>query len=150
MLTKIKAISTFGTTVWQLLNPPEGNDHKDFSKNQRKNSDALSSILGKDVFPLFKEFSQKTRTKVFDDSLTRARSERMPMIRDENGVLKAVDGKYEDAAKYGLGFGQVVQKVNDENSLEQHKLLDALNGNKNINGIPRENAPIQDLSLIHI
>ncbi|WP_086775871.1 hypothetical protein [Vibrio coralliirubri] len=146
MLTKIKAISTFGTTVWQLLNPPEGNAHKDFSKNQKKNSDALSSILGKDVFPLFKEFSQKTRTKVFDDSLTRARSERMPMIRDENGVLKAVDGKYEDAAKYGLGFGQVVQKVNDEKSLEQHKLLDALNGNKNINGIPRENAPIQDLT----
>lgn len=146
MLTKIKAISTFGTTVWQLLNPPEGNDHKDFTKNQIKNSEALSSILGKDVFPLFKEFSQKTRTKVFDDALTRARSERMPMIKDENGVLKAVDGKYEDAAKYCLGFGQVIQKVNNENSLEQKKLSDALNGNKNINGIPRENAPIQDLT----
>ena len=97
---------------------------------------ALSSILGKDVFPLFKEFSQKTRTKVFDDSLTRARSERMPMIRDEKRRIKSCGWKYEDAAKYGLGFGQVVQKVNDENSLEQHKLLDALNGNKNIKWYP--------------
>lgn len=146
MLTKIKAISTFGTTVWQLLNPPESNVHKDFSINQRKNSDTLKSILGKDIFPLFKEFSQKTRTKLFDDELTRARSERMPMIKDENGVLKAVDGVFEDAAKYGLGFGQVVQKVNNTDSLEQKELLIALNGNKNINGIPRENAPIQDLT----
>ncbi|AQS37620.1 hypothetical protein Sps_02466 [Shewanella psychrophila] len=163
MLTKIKSLSVFGTTVWQLMTPPEGNrptkssdpienkakNAADFSANRDKNIKALNSVLRgvcSDVAPLYKEFTQKTRTKAFDDPLTRARSERMPMVEDEKGQLKPVEGKYEDAAKYGLGFGQVVQRVHDKNSLEQKKLSAALNDNKNINGIPRENAPIQDLN----
>ncbi|ABX51817.1 conserved hypothetical protein (plasmid) [Shewanella baltica OS195] len=165
MLTKIKALSVFGTTVWQLMNPPEGNNGsvsqkaKQYSMSVEQNKATLaefvlsdicsfsSATLGKETFShLFSEFSAKTRTKTFDDPLTRARSERMPMVENDRGGYEVVNGEYEDANTYGLGFGQVIQKVHEGNPQQQLKLDAALNGNKNINGIKRENAPIQDLN----
>ncbi|SFN54500.1 hypothetical protein SAMN03159304_00330 [Pseudomonas sp. NFACC24-1] len=155
LLTKIRALSAFGTTVWQLMNPVENQGHPElYAKHKEANIAACVALLREaafdvqadDFFDRFKEFSSKTRTPTFDSPLSRARSERMPMV-ELDGELRRVNGVYEDAAKFGLGFGQVVQNTVDPDSAEQAALRAALGDrNQNINAIARENAPIADLT----
>lgn len=139
VLTKIKAISSFGTTMWQLLSP-----------GIQINSESVQRLLEASVLdgPVksknwFEEFRGKTRSSLFDDPITRARSERMPLL---NGI--PVKGIYSDAASHGLGFGQVVQASEDRFETEQLEKLLAGSGAKNsqINAILRQNAPIGDLN----
>lgn len=154
LLTKIRTLSAFGTTVWQLMNPVENQAKPElFSQHKQANADACCALLREaglsaqadDFAARFKEFAGKTRTPGFDNPLSRARSERMPMVATEEGGARAVNGVYEDAAKYGLGFGQVVQRTVD--GADDAALRQALGDrNQNINAIPREGAPIADLS----
>jgi len=62
-----------------------------------------------------------------------------------DGASRAVKGIYEDAAKYGLGFGQVVQRAVD--GADDAALREALGDrNQNINAIARQGMPITNLS----
>lgn len=139
VLTKVKAISSFGTTIWQLL--ATGNLVNIESLQRLFNESELGN--SSKINDSFSQFRRKTRSSLFDDPITRARSERMPML---NG--SPVKGVYSDAAMHGLGFGQVVQASNNATENEQLKKLLAGSGtaNSQINAIPRHNAPIGDLS----
>ncbi|MFP2431142.1 hypothetical protein [Enterobacter ludwigii] len=137
VLTKVKAISSFGTTIWQLL-----------SSGHAVNFDALQRLFDKSgldnseqIRRSFYQFQSKTRSALFDDPITRARSERMPLL---NG--SPVNGVYSNAATHGLGFGQVVQESSDTIETEELKRLLAGGGqaNSQINAIARQNAPISD------
>lgn len=138
VLTKVKAISAFGTTIWQLL-----------STKMQINFFALRQLFAAanihaptERASKFYEFSRKTRTPLFDDPITRARSERMPMI---NG--QPICGIYSNAAEHGLGFGQVVQSSMIPQETETLRaLLDQPGRNSQINAIPRQAAPILDLN----
>lgn len=155
LLTKIRALSSFGTTVWQLMKPVENRQRPDlYAQHKDANVAACMALLREAGFAdqadgfidRFREFSTKTRTPSFDDPLSRARSERMPMV-EVDGQLRPVKGIYEDASKFGLGFGQVVQNTAHPNSGEQVFLRTALGErNQNINAIPRQGAPIADLT----
>lgn len=139
-LTKIKALSSFGTTLWQLLTVQDPTAmNRQAIQNLIIGAGLASSASAADVFDTrFQEFRDKTRSTLFDDSVTRARSERMPLI---DGA--PIRGEYSDAAEHGLGFGQVVQKAKEEHVTEQLRaLLDAGGRNLQINAIKRENAPI--------
>lgn len=137
VLTKVKAISSFGTTIWQLLsseNPVNiASLQRLFYDSELNNSEKIKDT--------FSQFRSKTRSSLFDDPITRARSERMPLL---NGV--PIKGVYSDAATHGLGFGQVVQTSDDAVETEQLKKLLAGGGaaNSQINAIARHNAPIGD------
>lgn len=154
-LTKVRTLSTFGTTVWQLMNPVEHHKQPDlYAQHKAANIAACTALLrevgfdaqANDFTDRFKEFSSKTRTPAFDSPLSRARSERMPMV-DVDGSRRPVNGVYEDAAKLGLGFGLVVQNTADPDGVEQVALRAALGErNQNINAIAREGAPIADLT----
>ncbi|WP_330984100.1 MULTISPECIES: hypothetical protein [Enterobacterales] len=154
MLTKMKAVSSFGTTIWQLLtviNPEQ----------KITNTQVITDLLGSvGSFPnnispenhiayltsRFDEFKQKTRSALFDSSISRARSERMPLMNKETN--KKFDGVYTNAASHGLGFGQVIQHASSQEQTRQLRgLLD--NGtvrNARINAIDRFDAPIGDLN----
>ncbi|MGI3086314.1 hypothetical protein [Yersinia pseudotuberculosis] len=96
LLTKIRTLSAFGTTVWQLINPVENQAKPElYSQHKQANADACAALLREvglssqadDFDARFKEFSGKTRTPGFDNPLSRARSERMPMVTtDEDGA----------------------------------------------------------------
>lgn len=154
LLTKIRTLSAFGTTVWQLMNPVENQAKPElYSQHKQANADACAALLREvglslqadDFEARFKEFSGKTRTPGFDNPLSRARSERMPMVATDEDGERAVNGIYEDAAKYGLGFGQVVQRT--VGGADDAALRQALGDrNQNINAIARSGAPIADLS----
>ncbi|MCS2160446.1 hypothetical protein MUU47_04760 [Scandinavium sp. H11S7] len=144
VLTKVKALSSFGTTIWQLLSPADirvadanaASLERLFYQSELRNSGNINAS--------FSEFRQNTRSALFDNPTTRARSERMPVL---NGV--PVKGVYSDAATHGLGFGQVVQRSTDPE--ETNKLYNLLAGehnvpNSQINAIRRQNAPIGDLN----
>ncbi|AZE56855.1 hypothetical protein C4K03_4717 [Pseudomonas synxantha] len=153
--TKVRTVGAFGTTVWQLMNPLEDYKHPElYAQHKGANTAACVALLREAGFNVqaddfaarIKEFSSKTRTLTFDNPLSRARSERMPML-EVDGALRPVKGVYEDATKFGLGFGQVVQNTADLDSAEQTALRAALGDrNQNINAIPREGAPIADLT----
>ncbi|WP_454878556.1 hypothetical protein [Serratia inhibens] len=137
-LTKVKAISSFGTTVWQLL-----------SINAQVNFFALRVLYSKAGVSVptsrghkFDIFKSKTRSSLFDDPITRARSERMPLVDGQ-----PINGIYSNAAEHGLGFGQVVQHAESPQETERLRALLDQNGTKNsqINAIPRQNAPIGNL-----
>lgn len=155
LLTKIRTLSAFGDAIWRLMNPVENDKQPELYAQQKEtNTVACTALLREagfeaqadDFIGRFKEFSAKTRTPTFDRPLSRARSERMPML-DVGGTLKPVNGVYEDAAKFGLGFGQIVQNTADPASAEQAALRAALGDrNQNINAIAREGAPISDLN----
>lgn len=138
VLTKVKAISSFGTTMWQLLS--SGNQMNRESVQRLLEASGLNEASDSNHW--FEEFRGKTRSSLFDDPVTRARSERMPLL---NG--SPVKGIYSDAASPGLGFGQVVQASEDPVETEQLEKLLAGSGAKNsqINAILRQNAPIGDL-----
>ncbi|WP_241511378.1 hypothetical protein [Pseudomonas jessenii] len=154
-LTKIRALAAFGTTIWQLMNPVEDDKQPElYARNKASNTNACIAWLREagletqadDFSSRFKEFSIKTRTQIFDTPLSRARSERMPMVLI-NGTLQPVNGVYEDAAKFGLGFGQIIQNTVDPDSAEQSALRAALGDrNQHLNSILREGAPIADLT----
>jgi hypothetical protein len=155
LLTKIRTASAFGTTVWQLMKPVEDLKQPQlYAQHKDVNAAACIALLREagfdaqadDFVGRFKEFSDKTRTPSFDNPLSRARSERMPMVTVD-GTLRPVNGVYEDAAKFGLGFGQIVQNTADPKSAEQVALRAALGDrNQYINAIAREGAPIVDLT----
>jgi hypothetical protein len=95
------------------MNPVE--DYKQpelYSQHKGANTAACVALLREagfdaqadDFADRFKEFSSKTRTPAFDNPLSRARSERMPML-EVDGALRPVKGVYEDAVEFGLGFG---------------------------------------------
>jgi len=154
-LTKVRTLSAFGTTVWQLMNPVEHYKQPDlYAQHKETNVAACTALLreagfdaqASDFTDRVKEFSSKTRTPAFDSSLSRARSERMPIV-EVDGARHPVNGVYEDAAKFGLGFGLVVQNTADPDGVEQAALRAALGErNQNINAIAREGAPIADLT----
>lgn len=154
-LTKVRTLSAFGTTVWQLMNPVEHHKQPELhSQHKAANVAACAALLreagfdalANDFADRFKEFSSKTRTPAFDSPLSRARSERMPIV-ELGGARRPVNGVHEDAAKLGLGFGLVVQNTTDPDGTEQAALRAALGErNQNINGIAREGAPIADLT----
>ncbi len=154
LLTKIRTLSAFGTTVWQLMNPIEDQRKPElFTQHKQGNAEACTALLrevglsrqANEFADRFKAFSIKTRTAGFDNPLSRARSERMPIVTTEEGITRTVNGLYEDAAKYGLGFGQVVQRTAD--GTDDAVLRNALGDrNQHINAIPRAGAPIADLS----
>lgn len=149
-LTKVKGLSSFGTTVWQLLTQqtPEAR-----AANQQAILKLISKAglggTGSDTTmeqvldSRFQEFRVKTRSILFDDPISRARSERMPLGDDGNPIR----GKYSDASDFGMGFGQVVQEA--ESSKVTFWLWDVLDEggiNQQINAIPRQGAPIEDLN----
>lgn len=138
LLTKIKAASSFGTTIWQLLN-----DKTHGEKNGAALRDMLAPLGGsqsRDCIARFDEFKSRTRTERFDDAVSRMRSER-PLQVDYQ-----VD--YSSAGDHGLGFGRVAVTAHDA---ENQPALDALLGHDpdkgqryaNINGVPRQGAPIE-------
>ncbi|AZC38218.1 hypothetical protein C4K37_3833 [Pseudomonas chlororaphis subsp. piscium] len=144
VLTKVKAISSFGTTLWQLF--AVTSEHLESNKqavNELLHAAGLSEKENSILWARFSEFKEKTRSVLFDDPVTRARSERMPLL---NG--QPVAGIYSDASVHGLGFGQVIQHTDNEVSTQELSNLLSGGGNKNsqINAIPREGAPIQDLT----
>ncbi|RAW96809.1 MULTISPECIES: hypothetical protein [unclassified Photorhabdus] len=149
-LTKVKGLSSFGTTVWQLFT-------KQTPKARADNRQAILNLISKaglggtgSVTTMeqvldnrFQEFRDKTRSILFDDPISRARSERMPLGNDGNPIR----GKYSDASDLGMGFGQVVQEA--ESSKVTFWLWDVLDEggiNQQINAIPRQGAPIEDLN----
>jgi len=142
VLTKVKAISSFGTTIWQLLSCEQ---HAATNIKSLQTLFFASGLGNSDekrkVSASFTDFNNKTRSSLFDNPVTRARSERMPLL---NG--SPINGVYSDAASHGLGFGQVVQSSHDMDETAQ--LLQLLSGggaaNSQINAIPRQNAPIGD------
>lgn len=153
MLTKMKAVSSFGTTVWQLLTISD-------PVKKAENIQAVTNLLiSAGCFPVgysaaqclnllnarFSEFSLKTRSERFDSAISRARSERMPLKNEKNNTK--FDGVYSNANSHGLGFGQVVQRANtDEETIALRRLLDCGGvTNSRINAIPRFGAPIGDL-----
>ncbi|KVN20671.1 MULTISPECIES: hypothetical protein [unclassified Burkholderia] len=141
-LTRIKLFSSFGTTVWQLLTSSSGAVANKDAVNALLASAGLSESNHDLLTPRFAEFKRKTRSLIFDDMITRARSERMPLVQG-----MPVSGIYENAGDYGLGFGQVVQKSRIEAETRQlRELLDVGGKNAQINAIPRQNAPIGDLN----
>lgn len=155
LLTKVRTLSAFGTTLWQLMNPVENRKQPElYAQHKDVNAAACVALLREAGFSeqadsfvdRFKVFSSKTRTPAFDNPLSRARSERMPMV-EVGGQLRPVNGVYEDASRFGLGFGQIVQNTVYPNSGEQVALRTALGErNQHINAIPRQGAPIADLS----
>ncbi|WP_307987874.1 hypothetical protein [uncultured Pseudomonas sp.] len=155
LLTKIRASSAFGSTMCQLMAPVEDESQPGlYAQHKQANTAACVALLREagldaqaDQFAdRFKEFSSKTRTPAFDNPLSRARSERMPMV-EVGGELRPVKGVYEDAAKLKMGFGLVVQNTVDPHSTEQAALRKALGDrNQNLNAIPRQGAPIADLT----
>lgn len=155
LLTKIRASSAFGSTLCQLMSPVEDDKQPGlYAQHKVANSVACVALLREagldtqaDQFAdRFKEFSSKTRTPSFDNPLSRARSERMPMV-ELDGELRPVNGVYEDAAKFRMGFGLVVQNTIDPHSAEQTALRTALGErNQNLNAITRQGAPIADLT----
>lgn len=155
LLSKIRASSALGTTIWQLMNPAEDRQHPErYALHREANANACVALLSEaglqaqadEFMDRINEFSSKTRTPCFDNPLSRARSERMPML-NVNGGLQPVNGVYEDAATLGLGFGLIVQNTVDPASAEQAALRAALGErNQNINAIAREGAPIEDLT----
>lgn len=155
LLTKIRASSSFGSTVSQLMSPIKDDKQPGlYAQHKAANAAACVALLREAGFDTqadefadrCKEFSSKTRTPAFDNPLSRARSERMPMV-EVDGELRPVKGVYEDAAKLRMGFGLVVQNTDDPHSTEQRALRTALGErNQNINAIPREGAPIADLT----
>lgn len=154
-LTKIRSLSAFGDTLWRLMNPVEHLKQPElYAQHKAANIAACAALLreagfdaqANDFADRFKEFSSKTRTPAFDSPISRARSERMPIV-EVGGVRRPVNGVYEDAAKFGLGFGLVVQNTADPDGVEQAALRAALGErNQNINAIAREGAPIADLT----
>lgn len=154
-LTKVRTLGAFGGTLWNLMHPQEDPQQPQlYSQHKAHNTAACIALLREAGFDVqadrfvaqFNEFSVKTHAPAFDDPVTRARSERMPMVVME-GKLRPVAGLYEDGGKFGLGFGQVVQNTVDPRSTEQSALRKALGpDNENINAIRRDGAPIEDVS----
>lgn len=140
VLTKVKAISAFGSMVRQLI--LMGNETGFYALGTLYHAAGvgLSAEAIKDRFDLF---MTKTRPLTFDDPITRARSERVPLI--DGKPMKA--GVYSDATNYGLGFGQMMQASTDPEETKKLRMLLDASGNRNsqINAIPRENAPIGNL-----
>ncbi|WP_215781988.1 hypothetical protein [Paludibacterium sp. B53371] len=153
LMTKIRALSAFGTTLWQLMNPVDiPSASQEYAVHMAENRKACQMLLSEsgmactDFSDRFRQFAAMTRTPLFDLQISRARSERMPLIQDGES-LYPVKGVYEDAARYGLGFGLVVQKVDPAYPAQQAALTAALGeNNRHINAIPRQGAPIEDLT----
>ncbi|MCW7539351.1 hypothetical protein OOT46_16015 [Aquabacterium sp. A7-Y] len=158
LLTKIRTTSAFGTTVWQLMSTPE---------LRAANADALAALLtpanqalapkpskldpeGRPVGPearpgdelnkRFSEFQARTRNATFDDPIARARRERVPLV----GGQPLQDWQYESAAKYGLGFGQVIQPAGVSDAGQRAALEAELRAHGGVNGVPRQGQPILD------
>ncbi|MEV4506099.1 hypothetical protein [Streptomyces klenkii] len=147
LLTKIRAISAFGTTIWQLLS-----DRTIVGENLPPVAELLSVVnprlsSAQALEKRFSEFQSKTRNHTFDNALLRARRERIPELP---GNQELVGWNYESAAKYGLGFGQVIQPngVTDERS--RAALEKALTESGGVNGIKRKGAPIGDLERLMV
>lgn len=95
----MRTLSAFGTTLWQLMNPVE-NQAKPERYSQHKQAMPTLALLREvglslqadDFGARFKEFSGKNRTPGFDNPLSRARSERIPMVAtDEDGARGELD-----------------------------------------------------------
>ncbi|WKB51486.1 hypothetical protein [Eleftheria terrae] len=145
MLTKIRATSAFGTTVWQLMSTPE---------LRRANAAPLAELMSlanpqlaaagssavDGLNQRFTEFQSRTRNGTFDDPVARARRERVPLVNGQ----PVQTWQYESAARYGLGFGQVIQPGGVQDPAQAAALQAALDQHGGVNGIPREGQPIQD------
>ncbi|QLL16700.1 hypothetical protein H0I86_31625 [Pseudomonas chlororaphis subsp. aurantiaca] len=136
LLSRIKMLSSFGTTVWQLM---QVNGAPENAEAIGKMLTPLASDAAEQFANRYREFTQRTRTTNFDDAVSRMRSERVPLIDNE-----PVSGIYTSAAQHGLGFGNVMVTAEDpavEARLRAELHADASYGN--INGIARQGAPIE-------
>ncbi|NRA90249.1 MAG: hypothetical protein HRU43_03880 [Simkaniaceae bacterium] len=141
MLTKIRMISAFGTVLRELT--PVDENHK-----------ALADILGKDSLTTVPErygnVVSLLRHEQFDNPITRARSERPPIIDGESvKISKTTLGnrQLQSAGSLKLGFGQVYgpESFDGEPELYQRYLqVEKESGGRQ--GIEREGQPIYDSS----
>ncbi|KVW47289.1 hypothetical protein [Burkholderia ubonensis] len=146
LLTKVKAVCGFGTTVWQLMNQPDAAKRTQNEAVLREVMKPLGEGVASQFGARFDEFKEVMRTPLFDDSISRMRSERQPL--DTQG--KPIPVEYESADLHGLGFGNVaVTATDDKRQAELDQLLGAKTnaaGTKvyaNSNGAAREGAPIE-------
>jgi hypothetical protein len=136
LLSRIKMLSSFGTTVWQLMQVKDAPENAAAIREMLK---PLGNGAAEQFADRYAEFTQRTRTKNFDDAVSRMRSERVPLIDGE-----PVNGIYTSAAQHGLGFGNVMVTASDpavEVRLREELRADASYGN--ITGIARQGAPIE-------
>ncbi|KWN63601.1 hypothetical protein [Burkholderia ubonensis] len=136
LLSRIKMMSAFGTTVWQLMQVRDAPENTAALREMLKplGNDATEQLADR-----YMEFTQRTRTTNFDDSVSRMRSERVPLI---DGM--PVSGTYTSAAQHGLGFGNVMVTANDGDVQERLNIaLGKQEGYSNINGIARQGARIE-------
>ena len=133
MLTKVRMISAFGTVMRELI-PVEGNEK------------ALSYALGKDFEVLQQRYDGIVKTlrhKDFDNPVTRARSERPPII---DGVSVGTR-PLQDASSLNIGFGRVYGPESfrdDPDLLERYNQTEDAKGGRQ--GLEREGQPINDSS----
>ncbi|AKM45411.1 hypothetical protein NL30_36875 [Burkholderia contaminans] len=136
LLSRIKMLSSFGTTVWQLMQVKDAPQNVEAIREMLK---PLGNGAAQQFADRYAEFTLRTRTTNFDDAVSRMRSERVPLI---DGM--PVTGIYTSAAQHGLGFGNVMVTASDptvEARLRAALHADASYGN--INGIARQGAPIE-------
>jgi hypothetical protein len=146
LLTKVKAVCGFGTTVWQLMNQ---SDVAARTQNEAVLRDALKPLgegVASQLGARFDEFRAVMRTPLFDDAISRMRSERQPL--DANGQPFPVE--YESAHRHGLGFGNVAVTAGDSGRQAELDQLLGVQVNAagakvyaNINGAARDGAPIE-------
>lgn len=146
LLTKVKAVCGFGTTVWQLMNQPDATKRAQNEAVLRDVMKPLGEGVASQFGARFDEFKDVIRTPLFDDPISRMRSERQPL--DAQG--KPFPVGYESAHLHGLGFGNVaVTAADGDRQAELDQLLGAkvnTAGAKvyaNINGAARDGAPIE-------
>ncbi|KWZ46931.1 hypothetical protein [Burkholderia sp. MSMB1588] len=136
LLSRIKMLSSFGTTVWQLMQVKDAPENVEAI---RKMLQPLGNGVAEQFADRYAQFTQRTRTTNFDDAVSRMRSERVPLIDGE-----PVNGIYTSAAQHGLGFGNVM--VTSSDPVVEARLRAALHADAsygNINGIARQGAPIE-------
>lgn len=136
LLSRIKMLSSFGTTIWQLMQVEGAPENAEAVRNMLT---PLANDAADQFANRYTEFTQRTRTTNFDDAVSRMRSERVPLVDNT-----PVNGAYTPAAQHGLGFGNVMVTAEDpavEARLRAELRADASYGN--INGIARQGAPIE-------
>lgn len=132
MLTKIRMLSALGTVIRELMTKKEVN--------------AVAALVGnsspQDITDRYNMIVTQIRHEEFDNPITRARSERPPIINGQSvGNLPL-----QSAGPLGLGFGQVYgpESFQDEEEYKKYLAEEKLRGGRQ--GLKRENQPIDDLS----
>ncbi|MGT0250522.1 hypothetical protein [Burkholderia pyrrocinia] len=136
----------FGTTVWRLMNQPDATKRAQNEAVLRDVMKPLGEGVACQFGVRFDEFKDVMSRPLFDDPISRMRSERQPL--DAQG--KPIPVGYESAQLHGLGFDNVAVTAADS---DRQAELDQPMGAKvnaagakvyaNINGAARDGAPIE-------